>query len=81
MAKIIGDGIDLTARYKAKPAMANGLFWLEKLPRPPQDEFNGDWAVKIDENLARAVRGRFGGSDLTFRQAVEEALKKALSDV
>lgn len=81
MAKITGDGIDLTARYKAKPAMATGLFWLEKLPRPPADEFSGDYAVKVDQKLAKAVRQRFGGRDKTFRDAVEAALKKALESL
>jgi len=80
MAKIYGSGIDLKSDYQARAAMATGLFWLEKRPKPAE-KFNGDWKVSIDEKLARAVRGRFGGGDLTFRQAVEAALQKALSDV
>jgi len=80
MAKIYGTDIDLTADYQARPAMATGLYWLEKRPKPAE-KFNGDWKVSIDEKLAKAVRGRFGGGDLTFRRAVEAALKKALENV
>jgi hypothetical protein len=80
MAKIYGSGIDLASDYEARQAMASGLYWLSKRPKPAE-KFNGDWKVNIDEKLARAVRGRFGGGDLTFREAVETALKKALSDV
>lgn len=79
MAKITGSGIKKTSNYEARPAMANGLFWLSEIPAVAEER-DSAWNVKIEATLGRRVRQRFGGGDKTFRETIDLALRHALSN-
>ena len=74
MANVIGDGLH-APKYEAKSTAWRGLFWLFEVEAKNKE---GDWSTSVDAALARKIKARFGGKDLSFKAACDHALRQAL---
>lgn len=80
MAKIVGQGIE-DKIYTANQANADGLFFLTTIGQVKEEDGDSKetWSVRIDADLARAVRKQFSASCVTFEQACHVALQHSVA--